>query len=137
MHRQRIQIDNRIEEIARVASEVEAFGAESGLPRSVVDDLSVALDEVISNAIAYGYSDSRDHRIAIGLSFDGKAVTAEISDDGAPFDPLKVPPPTLQGNIEERQIGGLGIHFVRSLMDACDYARKDGRNILTLTKRVV
>lgn len=120
-----------------VVTKVEAFGRDNGLPQPIVNDLNVALDEVINNVISYGYSDSADHTIAVDLSYDGIQVTAVVTDDGVPFDPLQAPPPKLDSKLPTRRVGGLGIHFVRNLMDQCSYSRLDGRNELTLRKRVV
>ncbi len=60
---------------------------------------------------------------------------AEISDDGVAFDPLKVPPPDLTADLESRPIGGLGVHFVKTLMDEVAYRREGDRNVLTMRKR--
>jgi anti-sigma regulatory factor (Ser/Thr protein kinase) len=137
MVRTGIQIASRIEDMKLVASKVEAFGRDNGLPQSAVNDLNVALDEIIINVISYGYSDAADHTIEVALSYDGKDVTAVVTDDGKPFDPLQAPPPKLGTSLKTRRIGGLGIHFVRNLMDQCSYSRSNGRNELTLRKRVV
>jgi serine/threonine-protein kinase RsbW len=136
MDRTGIRIASRIEEIAVVASQVEAFGRDNGLPQSAVNDLNVALDEVINNVISYGYTDTADHTIEVALSYDGKDLTAVVTDDGMPFDPLQAPAPKLGAGLKTRRIGGLGIHFVRNLMDQCIYSRSNGRNELTLRKRV-
>ncbi len=65
----------------------------------------------------------------------GDEITVEIEDDGRAFDPFDAPPPDLTSSIEERAIGGLGVHLVRSLTDDASYERRDGRNIVTLRKR--
>jgi anti-sigma regulatory factor (Ser/Thr protein kinase) len=136
MARTSIRIANRIENMKSVASKVEAFGKDNGLPQSAINDLNVALDEVIVNIISYGYSDEADHTIEVVLSHDGTDVTAIVTDDGKPFDPLQTPPPTLGASLRTRRVGGLGIHFVRNLMDHCSYSRSNGQNELTLRKRI-
>ena len=122
--------------MARVVTRVEAFGEEHDLPRSIVNDLNVVLDEALNNVISYAYADTANHPIAVELSFDGTQVTVVVTDDGVPFDPLQSTPSTLDPDVKARRVGGLGIHFMRSLMDQCRYSRTNGRNILTLTKRV-
>lgn len=119
-----------------VAAKLETFGQDNRLPPPVINDLHVALDEVLNNVISYGYADAAAHTIDIDLSYDGAHVTAVISDDAAPFDPLQVPAPQPASGLKTRRIGGLGIHLVRNLMDQCSYARSNGRNQLTLRKHV-
>jgi serine/threonine-protein kinase RsbW len=62
-------------------------------------------------------------------------VMAEVFDDGIAFDPLKVPPPDLTADLGSRPIGGLGVHFVKTLMDEVAYRRDGNRNVLTMRKR--
>ncbi|PKL55888.1 MAG: ATP-binding protein, partial [Methanomicrobiales archaeon HGW-Methanomicrobiales-6] len=66
---------------------------------------------------------------------DDDAVRVTIIDDGVAFDPLTAPPPPLDVPAEERPIGGLGIHFIRTVMDSVTYARKDGKNVLSMEKK--
>ena len=73
------------------------------------------------------------HLLAVALW--GGVVTAEVSDDGRAFDPLKVPPPDLESDLQSRPVGGLGVHFIKTLMDEVSYRREGGRNILTMHKR--
>lgn len=122
--------------MARVVTRVEAFGEEHDLPRSIVNDLNVALDEALNNVISYAYADTADHPISVDLSFDGAQVTIVVTDDGVAFDPLRASAPTLDPDLKKRRAGGLGIHMMQSLMDQCRYSRSNGRNVLTLTKRV-
>lgn len=61
-------------------------------------------------------------------------LTAEIADDGVPFDPRQAPEPDLSGSIEERRVGGLGVHLALTLVDRIDYRRVDGENRVTLHK---
>jgi anti-sigma regulatory factor (Ser/Thr protein kinase) len=136
MVRKSIGIANRIAELERIVAGVEDFGKESGLSQSLINDLNVALDEVLNNVISYGYSDSAEHLIQVELSFNGTEVAIVITDDGKPFDPLQAPPPNLD-KLKTRAVGGVGIHFVRHLVDHCSYLRSREHNQLTLRKRVV
>jgi len=127
---------SRLEEIERLAQAVEAFGAAHHLSDEVIFALNLSLDEVVTNVISYAYADVHDHAIDVHLRLDGDVLRAEVSDDGRPFNPVLVPSPNLDAPIEERRIGGLGVHLVRELMDSLDYRREANRNVLTLTKRV-
>jgi anti-sigma regulatory factor (Ser/Thr protein kinase) len=134
VERVEIVIANRLEELARVAGDVDRLVARHGLPADVGADLNVALDEVLANVLEHAYDDAGAHQIRIALCVYPQAVLAEIEDDGRPFDPLGAPPPDRAASLAESRIGGLGIHFLRSLMSEVTYRREDGKNRLTLAK---
>jgi serine/threonine-protein kinase RsbW len=96
----------------------------------------LAIEELVTNCIKYGYDDSNVHTIFINLLVDNQALTMIVTDDGHPFDPLGVPPPDFSVPIQERPIGGLGIYLLRELADHIMYERCDDKNRLTLTKRM-
>jgi anti-sigma regulatory factor (Ser/Thr protein kinase) len=131
-----VRLVNRLEEIERLATAVEAFGAAHNLPDSVVFALNLSLDEVVTNVISYAYADLREHPIDVRLRMSGDSVDAEVIDDGRPFNPIDVPAPDLDAPIEERRIGGLGVHLVREMMDTLEYERLHGHNVLRLSKRL-
>jgi serine/threonine-protein kinase RsbW len=111
------------------------FGQRHGLPSKVIDHLNLALEEILTNIISYGYTDNREHEIRVSLSAQPGEVRAEVQDDGQPFNPLEVPQPDTTQPLEERAIGGLGIHLVRKLMDGLEYKRQGERNFLTIKKK--
>lgn len=127
-------IKSTIGEIARVSALVEQLASIQALPPSALWPLNVALDEVLSNIIRYGYPDGREHEIKIRVSIERGMVVAEVEDDGRPFDPLAAPPPELDAPIEQRAVGGLGIHIVRTLMSEVTYTRVADCNRLTLKR---
>ena len=97
--------------------------------------MNLVLEELGLNVMDYGYDDGI-HEFEIVLTSEPDTLTIEIIDDGRPFDPLSdTPPPVLEGSIEDRPIGGLGVHLVRELMDELHYRREQGRNHLTLATR--
>jgi anti-sigma regulatory factor (Ser/Thr protein kinase) len=77
-----------------------------------------------------------ESEILVRLAYQPGEVHVDVEDEGKPFDPLQVPPPDLHSPLQERQVGGLGIHFIKQLVDEVTYARVDGRNRLHLTKRL-
>jgi len=131
-----VRLANRLEEIGRLAEAVEAFGAVHQLPDAVVFAFNLSLDEVVTNIISYAFPDVQEHPIEVRLRLIGDVVQAEVTDSGRPFNPIDVPAPDLDAPIDERRIGGLGIHIVREMMDALEYTREQDRNVLRLTKRV-
>lgn len=131
-----ITIVNQGSELARVAGLVDRLGVEHQIAPDALADMQVALDEVLTNVIDYGYTDDAEHKIGIRLQVIDDVLEAMIEDDGAPFDPLASTAPDLDASLQERRVGGLGIHFVKKLMTEVTYDRTGGRNRLVLTKRL-
>ncbi len=130
-----ITIVNRGSELARVADLLDRLGAEHHLAPEVLADMQVALDEVVTNITEYAYTDNAEHKIHICFRVLDNVLEAVIEDDGAPFNPLAIPGPDISKPLRERRVGGVGIHFVRSLMDEVAYDRAGERNRLVLRKR--
>ncbi len=130
------EIKNDMAEIARVTSHIEEFGASHGLTKEVVFQFVLAFDELLTNIISYGFLDGGSHKITASMALAGDRLEAEIIDDGVAFDPLARPTPDLDASVEDRKVGGLGVHFVRSVMDTIDYQRQDGHNRLKMMKKV-
>ena len=131
-----LRIANDIAELTRVAESVDEFCATHNLPPDCSFKLNVALEELLTNTISYGYDDRQRHEIALDIAIDKDTLVAELSDDARPFDPLQAPPPDLDSPIAERRIGGLGVHLVKTMMDEVTYAYRDGRNHVRLRKRI-
>jgi len=130
-----IKLHNKLSELRRFNQTLMEFGQHHGLAPTVVHDLNLALEEILTNIISYGYTDSQEHEIRVRLSVRPGEVKAEVEDDGQSFNPLAAPEPNTAKALEERTIGGLGIHLVRTLMDGVEYKRQADRNILTITKK--
>lgn len=128
-----LTLRNDISEISRLVDRLEAFGAEAGLHADVAYRMTLALDEVVSNVIRHGFSDGAPHEIAVAIAIADGTVSATVTDDGDPYDPREAPPPDFDSPLDQRRIGGLGMHLVREMMDRIDYHRNDGHNVLTVT----
>jgi phosphoserine phosphatase RsbU/P len=129
-----IDLKNHLSELSKVSQRLSEFGARHHLGPKVVHDVSLALEEILTNVISYGYDDSEEHQILVRLSLEGGNFTAEVEDDGRPFNPLAVAEPDITKPVDERAVGGLGIHLVRKLMDGVEYKRQGDKNILTIKK---
>ena len=132
----RLQIKNELSEMSLLREAVQGFSEQNQLTPDVVFVLDLCLEELITNVIKYGYDQPAQHQIQIDLSLQQGLLVLEIVDDGKPFDPTNIPEPDLDVPLEERQIGGLGIHLVRNYVDSMEYKRQDNRNITTLKKRI-
>ncbi len=129
------RILNRWEDMPIVTSMLGRFAGENGLPQSVLHDLNVVLDEVLNNIIAYGYEDGAQDEIKVRLERRDGEIVLLIEDQGRPFDPRQVSAPDLIAPLHARKVGGLGVHFMRSLMDDLTYTRAGDTNRLCLTKK--
>jgi sigma-B regulation protein RsbU (phosphoserine phosphatase) len=127
-----IAIKNRLPEIATVNEKFEEFAEEFGVPLPIVMKFSLMFDDLLNNVISYAYKDDRDHEIEVRMELAGGRLIVTIADDGVPFNPLSVMAPRTDLALEEREIGGLGIHLVRNLVDEVSYQRRIDRNVLTL-----
>lgn len=128
---------NDLAEIPRLAEAIEKFGAQCGLSTGDIYKVNLALDELLTNLISYAYPEGERHIIRLQLSLNDDFLTTELIDDANSFDPLReAKPAVLEGPLENRPIGGLGLHFVRTFMDKVSYQRVGETNHLTLVKRL-
>ena len=130
-----INLKNSFSELRKVNQHLDEFGARHRLGPKILHDLKLALEEIVTNIISHGYADEREHEIRVRLRVQWQEVTVEVEDDGKAFNPLEVPVPDVTRPLEERPVGGLGIHLVRTLMDGLEYKRQGNTNLLTMTKK--
>ena len=131
----KLTILNRQDELNRIATEVEALGEREEWPPDLLFRANLILEELGLNIINYGYDDGV-HEIEIVLNSEPDQLCIEITDDGKAFDPTEdAPDPPLTAPLEERPIGGLGVHLVRTMVDEFRYKREDGKNHVALVTR--
>ena len=131
-----VVVTNELAELERLNAGLAQFCSENRLAAEIEGEVSLALEEIVVNVMRYGHPEGGKHEILVRLCREGGEVTIEVEDDGVAFNPLASPPPDLQGPLAARPIGGLGIHLVKNLMDSVEYRRDNGRNRLTMRKRV-
>jgi len=107
-----------------------------GLSKKLIFEMNLALDELFTNIITYGFRDDKKHTIKIHIVAEHNQLKLRIEDDGIPFDPAMVESPDLACKIEDCRIGGLGIHLIKNLMDEIRYERVNDMNLLYLTKHI-
>ena len=130
-------VANQRREIPRLSRVVDQFGEECGFSAEDTAAINLMLDELVSNVIKYGYDDALEHQIYVKVTCERDLVTVRVEDDGKPFNPLEAPTPNhLDLPIEQRPIGGLGVHIVKTMADSLDYRRENGCNVVTMKKRM-
>ena len=100
-----------------------------------MDHVDVVLDDLLNNIISYAYEGDEEHEINISMDLIGGRLAFTIEDDGKPFNPFQLEAPDTNLAIEERDIGGLGVHLIRNVMDEVSYHRRIDRNVVAVVKR--
>lgn len=132
--RQTFTLANDLAEISRLADGIETFCAPLDPGPKDLMAVQLAVEEAVTNVINHGYTDGQPHTFTVELTLEERRLTTVISDDAPAYDPLARPDVDTTRPLEEREIGGLGVHLVKKLMDSAQYERRDGRNVLTLVR---
>ncbi len=124
------------EVLADLVAAIEALGEDDGWSGDLTFRISLVVDELAQNVVDYAYNDDAPGDVEVVVASRDETVVIEINDEGKPFDPLtEAPDPDLTSPIESRPIGGLGVHFTKTLMDDVEYRRESGRNRLRIVTR--
>ena len=121
--------------VSRVAKCLEDIGRDQDWPPKLGYLVNLSVEEIGLNALTHGRRHGLDE-FEITISSDHNAIVVELSDNGAPFNPLTDPPdPDLETSLESRSIGGLGLYLIKKMVDGMEYRRDSDRNYLRLTVR--
>ncbi len=129
-----ISLVNDLREIAGVAARIDGFCSARDMAPQIGYAVNLSIDEILTNTISYGYDDDDPHRIEITVRLEGEKLVVVIVDDSRTFDPSQMRDPDIEASIEDRAVGGLGLFLVQQMMDSVEYQRRDGCNVVTLTK---
>jgi anti-sigma regulatory factor (Ser/Thr protein kinase) len=112
------------------------YSKENKLTEKTVHDIQMALDELLTNIVNYGYEDTDEHQIDIHFGVNDDAVKVEIVDDSKPYNILEKDNPDISLSMEDKPIGGLGIFLIKKLMSNVDYYTEEGKNHLVMIKEL-
>jgi len=126
---------NSLAELGRVTEEAVRFIEANGIQREAVYAANLAIEEMGTNILKFGYDDSAAHEIVLRIEILANRLLVVLEDDGHEFNPLNAPAPDVNLPAEQRQPGGLGIYLVRKLAEDMRYERGAGRNRLTIAIR--
>jgi anti-sigma regulatory factor (Ser/Thr protein kinase) len=135
-HHLTLHFANNSEEAPRIARRIESFLHDEQIDDSTINKLLLCVDELVTNIIGHAYNDKEEHAVSLECRILDDKIELELRDDGVPFDPTKQNHPDLKLSIDKRNIGGLGIHLVNTLMDKVDYRREGDYNVLIATKLI-
>jgi serine/threonine-protein kinase RsbW len=122
----------RLENLQAFMEAAREAAAAAGLPSDGIFRLEIALEEALVNIMHYAYKGNTGEIQVVCRSCDRRLFVTEITDTGNPFDVTAVPPPDLVSGVDERRIGGLGIHLMKTLIDEVSYRRERESNVLVL-----
>ena len=131
-----IKIKNHVEELEKVNQFVEEICEELGLDMELQMNLNLVLEEMVSNVIFYAYPKGTPEEIELAAESDGKELTFVLSDSGIEFDPTTKEDADPDVNPMDRDIGGMGIYIVKNIMNKVTYQRLEGKNLLTMQKKI-
>jgi anti-sigma regulatory factor (Ser/Thr protein kinase) len=130
-----IHIKSRLSGIAIMNEQLAKMYKQWDINKDVAFSMSLALEEIVTNIISHGYGGHEEYDIAIRFSLEKHNLRIQIKDSALEFNPLNVvEPDDLDKPLEERNIGGLGIHLVKKFTDNFNYRRSKNKNIVTLLK---
>jgi len=131
-----LTIRNKVSEIRKIVEVIQKLGIQWNFSSKVAMDLNLALEEIVANILFYAFDDSREHLIQISFEKRKQILTIEVTDEGKPFNLLeKESYIDVNLPLEDRKIGGLGIHLLTTIMDGIEYKRELNCNHVILTKK--
>ena len=131
----RLVLKNSVDQISLLPAFVQEAVKASKLNSELEGSLNLALEEAVTNVVLYAYPEGTEGDVIIDAAVTDKALTFTITDTGKPFDPTARPDVDINAGVEERPVGGLGIHLVRQIMDDVRYERRGNKNVLIITKK--
>jgi anti-sigma regulatory factor (Ser/Thr protein kinase) len=131
-----IILTNDISEINRLNEFVEEVGNDFSLAPDMIFNINLVLEEAVVNVINYAYPKDERQSIYLSARLHEGSIILVLTDTGVEFDPTMAPEADITLSADERQIGGLGIFLIRQIMNEVRYDRIDGKNILTLEKKL-
>ena len=127
-----MELAPRLSAIASLAEVIEEFGQNHNIPEAQIFFVNLEIDELMTNYVTHAYPKVRRPRMKVTLRAFPNRVVLVVEDSGPPFNPIEAPEADLSSDIDERRMGGMGLHLVRKYADRMDYRCVDERNILSL-----
>ena len=129
-----MSVANRLQEIDRVNDVFNEFAERENVPVALRRKMNICFDEILNNIVTYGYDGDDERAIDIDVKVSEGNLIVTITDDGKPFNPFDERSPDVTLSVEDRPIGGLGVHLVRNIMDRVSYERHGEKNVVRLEK---
>lgn len=131
-----IRVSSKLDNLSIIRGFIRLTGNALGADREAVADLVMAADEAATNIMRHGYGGDSG-TIEVTLQREGNMLVLTLRDKAPEFDPLSVEPPDLTVPLEERPLGGLGVHFIRESVDEVEYQPNPGGGNLLILKKAI
>ena len=130
-----VRLPNKLDQSPRLHTALTRFlGTLPVSPRARLA-FELSLEELFANLVHHAFPGAEEHEILFRFSIEGPELSIEVTDDGQPFDLTLHAPPDLSQPLDQRPIGGLGVHMIRQSMDRVSYRRSGKKNIVTIVRR--
>ena len=136
LYQRSLTLPNDVQTIPQLSEFIETVCEAAGFDMDMCMQLNLAIEEAVVNVMNYAYPKGVKGMVNIDATISSKGLKFVINDNGTPFDPTAKAEVDTTLSAEERNIGGLGIHLIRQIMDSINYEYIDGRNVLTLLKKI-
>jgi serine/threonine-protein kinase RsbW len=133
----KLTVDSKLENLSVISQFLEDTMRQCQIdtPKNL-HAFTLSVDEACTNVIEHAYAYKTDGQITVACILTDEKFAVTIEDNGAPFDPTTIPEPDVNQGLEGRRAGGLGIYFMKKLIDEVKYNRVDDKNLLTLTMNI-
>ena len=127
-----MELSPRVSALASLAEMIEEFGTSNEIPQNSIFLINLQVDELLTNYVTHSLHKVTKARIHMTLRAFEERVTLEMLDSGPPFNPLQAAAPDTNLGVDEREVGGLGLHLVRTYSDRIGYECVEGCNRITI-----
>jgi anti-sigma regulatory factor (Ser/Thr protein kinase) len=131
----KINLTKNISDLNMLVNRLELFFEENNIS-SISMTMTLILEELYTNSITHGASDGREVFIEVNLDIVKDELIMIYKDNGIPFNVLDLPEPDLTGSVETREVGGLGVHYIKTLTDTVEYEYEEKQNVLKMKKKL-
>lgn len=131
-----LTVSNDLQELERLEPFLEDFFNKNSLDPALLPSVDLALEEALVNVMMYAYPEGTKGEVTLAAKVENGMIQFEMRDQGVPFNPLQQKEADLDVPLEERQIGGLGIHLIKEIMDELGYVHEMDHNILKMNKKI-
>ncbi len=127
----------KLEELDTICEDIESFCEKAAVDTNSKFALNLCVDEIYTNIVMYGYKGDESQEVEIELEKVGDEIQTTICDNAPAFDPTtETSAPDISSDIDTRDIGGLGVFFIKKNMDRVSYKRENNKNVLTMAKKI-